>query len=212
MPVDNGLKREATGEKSTSIVDEEPRSKRPRLCQNIVIRPSDYVLAAFRVNGTKIDEVREQTNERFVPPSDEMIKAYTSQALEAVRKNDLDGIKKLHADGKLGVTPCNKFGDSLLHLACRRSHTAMVKFLIEEVKVIVNIRDDFHRTPLHDATWTALPNFDLVELLIKEMPEHLIMQDVRGFTPFDYVRQEDWGLWLRFLWERKEILKPKTCC
>jgi hypothetical protein len=37
----------------------------------------------------------------------------------------------------------------------------MVSYLLEECKLCVNISDDFGRTPLHDACWTAEPNFEV---------------------------------------------------
>jgi hypothetical protein len=33
--------------------------------------------------------------------------------------------------------------------------------------------------------WTIGPNFDLVDLLLRIAPEHLLSEDKRGFTPFD---------------------------
>lgn len=199
-PLDSGISAE-----------NKPAHKKQKVtsAKGIVIKPSDYALAAFRANGVDITSVREKTTEKFIIPSKEMVDAYTSEVLEAVRNNDLDYLKTMHKESKLVVNACNRFGDSLLHLACRRSHTDIVKFLIQDLKADIFIRDDYHRTPLHDAAWTAEPNFDLIHFLIEEAPEHLLMKDVRGFTPFDYVRQHDWGLWLRFLWERKTMLRPK---
>ena len=87
-----------------------------------------------------------------------MIDAYTMEVSMAARKNDIKTLRELHA--------CNKFGDSLLNIACRRSNTKIVKFLLEEAKVSVFLRDDTGRTPLHDACWTATPNFEIVDLLL----------------------------------------------
>lgn len=105
----------------------------------------------------------------------------------------------------------NRFGESLMHLACRRGRTEMVRFLVEELpgstpSQMLSIQDDCHKTPLHDACWTPSPNFELVELILEHAPEQVMMQDVRGNTPFDYVRKEDYALWLRFLWERRSLL------
>jgi len=206
-----GSKKRVTASSTLEHHTEDPAAKKQRRNHkyDIVIKPSDYVLAAFRANGVVIEESRSKTEQNFVVPTQEMIETYTPEILNAIRSNDLETLKKLHSESKLNVNGCNKFGDSLLHLACRRSHTAIVEFLLKEVKVDIRIRDDFHRTPLHDAAWTPTPNFDLVNFLIKECPEHLYMADVRGFTPLDYVRKDDWGKWLRFLWERKAMFRPK---
>jgi len=192
--------------------DEEGRSTAKKLKRTpLVIKPSEYALAAFRANGVKIDEARKQCVTQFPSmPCDnvEQTDAYTSEVLEAIRRGDLTMLENLDTMKKLNVNACNRWGDSLLHLACRRSHTKIVDFLLKK-GVNVHIRDDYHRTPLHDAAWTTEPNFELIDLLLNQGGAcyQILMPDVRGFTPFDYVRQEHGGQWLRFLWERKAILK-----
>jgi hypothetical protein len=187
----------------------EPAKKRRRtIMKSISIKPSDYVRSAFKANGFAIDQIKKDAEAMFTTPTQEMIAAYIPEVLDAVRKNDLKKVKELHKAGILTINGCNKFGESTLHLACRRGYTDIVRYLLDEVKVDVNMRDDYYRTPLHDACWTTAPEFDLVELFLSRAPHQLLMQDVRGFTPFDYVRGEHNGKWLRFLWERKAILRP----
>ena len=137
-----------------------------------------------------------------------MLEAYQPEVLNCVRRNELVELQKLHKAGLL-MNCCNKFGESLLHLACRRGYTSIVRYLVEEVKVNVHIRDDYLRTPLHDACWTVQPEYELVDVLLKAAPAHMVLEDARGFTPFDYVRREHHGKWLRFLWERKDSLHPR---
>jgi hypothetical protein len=176
--------------------------------RNLVIKPSDYVKSAFRVNGTCLDTRRSQLEPRFKPPTQAMIRAFTPELMNLVRQNDYEGLQILEKEGRL-INCCNKFGESLLHLACRRGHNSIVRLLVEEANVSLYMRDDYKRTPLHDACWTAEPNFELLDWLIREAPDLLIVEDIRGFTPFDYVRKDDWGKWLRFLWERRASLHPK---
>jgi len=171
------------------------------------IKPSEYALAAFRANGADIAKVQLSMEPTFQLPTQVMLDSYKPELLNLVRKDDLAGLQALHAIGKL-VNCCNKFGESLLHLACRRGRTRVVRFLLQEADIHIHIRDDYLRTPLHDACWTCEPNFELVDMLIRHAPEHVVMSDARGFTPFDYVRKEHKGKWLRFLWERRGILKP----
>jgi hypothetical protein len=184
-------------------------SKRRLVAKHLVIKPSDYVKSAFKANGCDMETVKASALKVFSQPTEEMLESYTSELLAIVRKNNMETLRELHSQGKL-VNSSNKFGESLLHLSCRRSFTEMTKFLIEEVKVDINIRDDYFRTPLHDACWTPEPNFELVDMLIKLAPEHLLLEDVRGFTPFDYVRSDHWKQWLRFLWERRDLLRPNS--
>ena len=80
----------------------------------------------------------------------------------------------------------------------------MVKFFTEEGKVNIQCRDDFGRTPLHDACWSGAPNFELMDLLISLCPALLLMSDKRGHAPLQYVRREDWPLWINFFNSRQE--------
>eukprot|EP00980_Cylindrotheca_fusiformis_P029534 scaffold23499_cov109-Cylindrotheca_fusiformis.AAC.11 len=162
---------------------ENPR-KRRMVAKNVVIKPSDYVKSAFKANGCDIDATKARSLKAFTDPSEVMISSYTSELLADVRKNRMGKLRELHSQ-------------------------EMTKFLLQDVKVDINIRDDYYRTPLHDACWTPEPNFELVDMLIRVAPEHLLLEDVRGFTPFDYVRTDHWKQWLRFLWERRDLLRPK---
>jgi hypothetical protein len=171
-------------------------------------KPSDFVLSAFKENGVDIENEAARVNGNFIKPTQEMIDAYTVDTLVAARQNNLSKLKELHANGTM-LNCCNKFGESLMHLACRRGNIEMVKFLIHEAKVSLNVCDDYRRTPLHDACWTPEPCFGMMEILINEAPELLIIKDVRGFTPFDYVRKDHWGAWMEFLTQHKALLRPK---
>ena len=193
---------------ATTVLDNP--AKRRMIAKNVVIKPSDYVKSAFKANGCDIDAIKSSSSESFKKPTEDMLNSYTSELLALVRKNMTKELRELHGKGEL-VNSCNQYGESLLHLSCRRSYTEMTNFLVKEVQADINIRDDYFRTPLHDACWTATPNFELVDMLIREVPEHLVLEDVRGFTPFDYVRKDHWKQWNRFLWERRDLLRsPKV--
>ena len=191
---------------------------------NFVLRPSEFARSIFCKNRTESTRIPEPN---FDPGPIEMeIHAKHSKVLyDFVRKGtDLEGFKKcvrdLHKvyhgaavsiDQRPPPFRCsNRFGESLLHLACRRGRTDMVRFLVVEMgscpREVLSIMDDCHKTPLHDACWTPTPNFELVHLLLQHAPEQVVRKDIRGNTPFDYVRREDYGVWLRFLWERRPLL------
>jgi hypothetical protein len=189
---------------------ERPAKKSKQTHHHLVIKPSDYALAAFRANGVAIEDARTRivASKLAGTPctSIDKVNGYTANVLEAIRKGNLAKLKEMDDCKMLNVDACTRWGDSLLHLACRCSQTDIVMFLLNK-GAAVDVRDDYHRTPLHDAVWTAEPNFELVDCLLKRGASYqVLMPDVRGFTPFDYVRQEHAGQWLRFLWERKSIL------
>ena len=86
----------------------------------------------------------------------------------------------MHNKGKT-LQCCNRFGESVIHMACRHGLTDVVKFLIEEVGLTFRVRDDYGRMPLYDAFLT-------VELLLKKEPDVLLMSNNRGHCPLEYIR------------------------
>jgi len=142
----------------------------------------------------------------FPQPSQDVIDAYDLEVVNAIRKCDVSELREMRSRGK-SFHACNRFGESLLHMACRRGDVGVLAFLVEEANVPLEVRDDFGRTPLHDACWTPEPNFEAMDLLLKFAPPHLLLaEDVRGHTPFDYARKEHWDAWAQYLRERSHLL------
>lgn len=98
------------------------------------IQPMDYVKAAFKANGYDNFNIINQTSlSRFHSPTKEMIYEYKTEIVTAVRSNDVEMARRLYKEGKFKCNACNRFGESILHIACRRGHYGMVQFLIEDV-------------------------------------------------------------------------------
>lgn len=147
----------------------------------------------------------------FRKPNEEDIAAYDIESVRAVRSSNLEQLQELHVGGK-SLDACNPFGESLLHMACRRGDSAIVKFLLVDAGVKADRCDDFGRNPFHDALWTSTPNLDVVDLLIDHVadsPSLLLAEDVRGNTPFAYARREHDAKWIAFLEQRREKLRQR---
>ena len=145
-------------------------------------------------------------NVMFRKPTEEDIEAYDLEVVKSIRSKDLVTLQTLHRGGK-NLNACNQFGESLLHMACRRGDVAMVSFMLLEAKVRVEIRDDFGRTPFHDACWTSTPNLDVMDILLQVAnPYMMLSEDVRGSVPFDYARKEHYAEWINYLQSRKGII------
>jgi hypothetical protein len=172
------------------------------------LSPTEYALSVFKDNGFHAEKVVQDAKAKFQTPTPEMIQAYTMEATRAVREGDLAKVEELYEQGAL-LDCCNRFGNRLVHIACRRQHEHIVLFLLEQVKVSIHVVDELNRTPLHDACWTSEPNFGIVELLLRFAPEHMLLPDSRGHTPFDYARKAHHGKWIQFLSNRKSMLRPK---
>lgn len=116
---------------------------------------------------------------------------------KAIRSSNIPMVQLLLESG-LNPNACNKFGESIVHAACRRGDYNMLRVLIKAGSS-VQISDDFGRTPLHDACWTSGPNFETISILLDLDPWLLSISDCRGSTPLSYVRKAHWALWIGFL-------------
>jgi len=148
----------------------------------------------------------------FPDITEEQQAAYTMEVLTPARDNNVDALKALvEAKGRQAVDCCNRFGETLLNLACRRGFTEVAEFLLsKEIGLDVRMKDDFGRTPLHDACWHPKPQLDICGWLIERDPTLLLVSDKRGNTPFQYAREEDWPTWRQFLFDHRASLQQLT--
>jgi hypothetical protein len=133
--------------------------------------------------------------------------AWDFDVLKAVRQGALEELRKFHESGRT-LECSNKFGETLLHLACRKALVPVVDFLINKVGVPVNVHDDMGRTPLHDAFWTTEPNTELIDLIVSKCPDLLFVKDKRGHSPLAYARRTHWGQWNKYVNSRSDSLEP----
>mmetsp|Transcript_3062 Transcript_3062/g.4126 ORF Transcript_3062/g.4126 Transcript_3062/m.4126 type:complete len:191 (+) Transcript_3062:152-724(+) len=134
----------------------------------------------------------------FTEPTAEDYQAYDFDVLKAVRNSDVESLRQLHKQGK-NLRCCNRARETLMHVACRRGDTEVVRFLVEEAQVPVQVCDDYGRTPMHDAFWTSEPNFEVMDILLAQCPDLLLVKDMRGHTPLHYAPKEHWKTWVRHL-------------
>jgi len=167
------------------------------------ICPHKFLLSILNEKGYNPPDVQSSIHlPGFLEVTDERIKDYGKDCIQAVRENNIPLLRKMHNGGK-NLQCSNRFGETLVHLACRRGLIEVVRFFIQEAQVTLRVRDDYGRTPLHDACWSSAPNFSLLELLIHHDPELLLIHDVRGHFPLTYTRKNHWKDWRNFLFERK---------
>lgn len=145
----------------------------------------------------------------FHRPTQEATDAYDLNVVQAIRHNDIERLRSMLREGK-SFNACNRFGESLIHMVCRRGNIPMATFLIKEACVDVDVRDDFGRSPMHDACWTSKPNVAIMDLLVNSVsPEMLLAEDVRGHTPFDYARKEHYEEWCEYLINKEGDLQRR---
>jgi len=159
------------------------------------IEPVSFVKSCLKAHCVNADI---NDTAYFLEPTNEHLAAYEPDVIEAIRSNDIEYLRSVKAEGR-SLQGCNRFGESLIHLACRRSSMDIVAFLVADGYVCLRVKDDVGRTPLHDACWKKEPNFALVDLILDAEPELLLVADKRGHTPLEYVRREHWGQWIQYL-------------
>jgi len=139
-------------------------------------------------------------------PTDKQIKDYDLDTIDAVKENKLEKLLELQTQGK-SMSACNKFCESILHVACKRSNFETVQFLLSH-GADLSITDDYGRTPLHDACWRPEPDFGIVSLLLTLQPSLIVQCDKWGFTPLMYIGKSHWTPWCSFLYYHQHVLFP----
>ena len=170
------------------------------------ISPQDHLIVILNERGydTRLTSSMTEITSNV---TQERTKTYQHDLIALVRGRNVEELAGKYADGEC-VNPCNQFGESLLHMACRRGFTDVASFYINDCEESIRIRDDYGRTPVHDAFWTVEPNFDLIKLLIGLDYTLLLMKDKRNHCPLEYVREEHWGSIKKFFSDNKEALFP----
>eukprot|EP00522_Entomoneis_paludosa_P006051 CAMPEP_0172439336 /NCGR_PEP_ID=MMETSP1065-20121228/360_1 /TAXON_ID=265537 /ORGANISM="Amphiprora paludosa, Strain CCMP125" /LENGTH=213 /DNA_ID=CAMNT_0013188007 /DNA_START=69 /DNA_END=710 /DNA_ORIENTATION=- len=133
---------------------------------------------------------------------------YTLPVVNAIRSNNVATLQQMWQDGTC-FEACNNQGESLLHLACRRSNLETIQFLVETAQVQIHVCDDLGRSIFHDVCWRPTVATDIMAYLLPHLSNKtllLIQPDARGHTPLDYSRPRDWVTWNTF-WTETQVAK-----
>lgn len=173
--------------------------------------PDDYLLMLLHAMYPQLKmQVKSsvELNEYFPTPTEQQMSQYTTEVVNVVRSNDATAMKEYYkTHGRASLDCCNRFGEGLLNMACRRGFTEIVKYLLSpEIQLNVRVRDDGGRTPLHDACWYPEPQLEVCTLMIQQDPSLFLVADKRGYTPFQYARKSDWPIWRQFLYTNYQAL------
>ncbi|CAB9501128.1 ANK [Seminavis robusta] len=147
----------------------------------------------------------ETWEKKFTAITPDRLAGYTEKATHAIRSDQLSAVKQLHGQG-ISFDTCNQHGESMIHFACRSGQLEIIKFLVDDAKVPLRVRDDAGRTPLHDLCWTNKPDFGLMKYILSQAPELLFIKDKRGFTAFQYIPQGICEQWCQFLRDEQAFL------
>ena len=126
-------------------------------------RPDDH-LKSILEGFSAASFPSETWHDYFLKMTDEHVEAHTTEVEQAIRNRDYTKMRDMLRQGHTLQT-CNKHGESIVHIACRRGTLELVQFLIQEAGLTTQIRDDMGRTPLHDACCKSIRLFRRVCLL-----------------------------------------------
>jgi len=183
----------------------QPSAPLPNVDENI--NPDEFLLKLVDAHlGYKLEPKKALELKSFLTKAtDENIAAYTSEVVTAVRNEELDHLRQMEQNGQ-DLNCFNRFGESLLSLACRRGFESIVRYLLDQPKVNLRHSDDCGRTPLHDACWHPVPQLTICKWILEEEPALFFITDRRGCTAFQYARPEHWPIWRKFLMDNRESL------
>jgi len=168
--------------------------------------PQDFLNKLLKIRGYSTDTYLTLNTGYYCKPTSLQVASYGVGIVQTVRDSDPICLGKFLSKG-LSPNPCNKFGESLVHMVCRRREHACLATLIK-FGCSIQVSDDFGRTPLHDACWTSEPCFTTVEILLNIDRRLLSLADRRGSLPLSYARREHWGKWINFLDKKKDLYWP----
>jgi hypothetical protein len=140
--------------------------------------------------------------------TEEQTGRYNTDIVQITRTNDVAALRQYCIQHGPTAFDCyNRFGEGLLNMTCRRGFTDMVEFLLSPpVQLPVRVRDDYGRTPLHDACWNPTPQLEICTWILQKDTSLFLVADKRGYTPFQYARKSDWPIWRQFLYQHWECL------
>lgn len=185
-----------------------PSKREPRLKAEPEKTLQEHVDAALRALGYNIELYESLTTGFYNPPTPLQVASYGPRMVQIVRSSD-DRALRNTLDVGLSPNPCNQFGESLLHMICRRGDFKLLNVMME-AGTRLQVCDDYGRTPLHDAFWSAHPAFEVVDAILGHDPSLLFMKDKRGSLPLSYVHKDHWPAWRQ--WFDRHIAEyfPKT--
>jgi hypothetical protein len=122
-----------------------------------------------------------------------------------IRDKDPEALEDLLSCG-LSPNACNKYGESLIHKVCKAGNDKLLQVFLD-CGADVQVSDGAGRTPLHNACWggrASRPSFQVFEMILQQDLSMIYMRDHTGALPLQYVRKEQYEVWIQFL---KSMLK-----
>lgn len=163
------------------------------------ISPHEYLVKILTSRGYTSDGVpaRSATSSYCTVPEDGNVRDYSADLTKCIRNKDINALKSLQDSG-VSMNACNKFGETIAHLASRIGALDLLQVMCAKGATVV-VSDEYGRTILHDACWTIEPFFDVVCFIMEREAGMILVTDSRGDPPLKYVKRDLWGAFNAFL-------------
>lgn len=173
------------------------------------VSPQEFLDKMLRERGYSTDKYNTLLTAYRNKPTSHQQASYGMKMSEITKQGEVDAMRQMLAGG-LSANPANAYGESILHLVCRRGNIELLQVL-QQHGCNFEICDDYGRTPLHDACWSPRPAFACVELLLQHADARLFyMMDRRGALPLSYVHKDHYPAWIAFIDQIKDVHWPVT--
>lgn len=192
---------------STPVERLTPRAKLPTGPLAASPSPQTYLEAMLRTRGYSTERFQTLKSAYHNKPTKLQIASHSLHLVELIRNRNVSSLAEILKSGMISPNPCNQFGESLLHMVCRRGDAELLQVFVD-AGCSLQVTDNRGRTPLHDACWAAEPALETVKILLELDPFLVQMVDSRGTAPLSYVRRAHWPVWIAFLEEHTSTYWP----
>jgi hypothetical protein len=185
------------------------RNEKPKSTTKVQTSPKEIITNILKSKGRDVQFIScdNVPNNYFVKGT---TSSYSTQLMAAVRAGDIDTVRYLHDIKHYNLQCANKFQESIVHTVARHGYTDLLMYLHSEAGVSLRVCCDGGRNPLHDACWTGIPNFEVINLIMSDSPDLLYIMDKRNNSPLDYIPKNAYGAWNEWLYNNAHILAPRV--
>ena len=174
--------------------------------------PQEYLDQTLQSRGYQTTRYKTLNTAYYNKPTPLQQASYSRHIIDIIKAHNVTKFQQIMMSG-ISSNPCNTFGESSLHMVCRRGDATLLKILLsDDVKTELHVADDYGRTPLHDACWASEMAKDVLNLILQENTAENIymfyMEDARGALPLSYVHKTQYAEWIQYIDSVKDQYWP----
>ncbi|GKZ01279.1 hypothetical protein MPSEU_001078900 [Mayamaea pseudoterrestris] len=182
-------------------------SKRKNFRQESPQHCLDRILLQMRGYSPGQLRIKADVAQYDITPSPLQLASFGTELVRAIHTSDLGTLSEMLSCG-LSPSPCNQFRDSIVDLVCKRANASVFRTLVEHGSDL-RVCDGFGRTPLHHCCWASSFSPEIATLILQRDWRQLFLEDKRGQTPLEYVREDLFDEWIAFMQETVEAFVPQ---